>query len=377
VPPSGGVHRYQRHLNGLLLGVLCGAGSVSGCSVDDLDFAGKRCSASEPCPSTLSCVSGVCERCAGDACPATCSGKFPVENFGVAWQTPNSVHWRWSPGGTAADFVQYKLVLGRTQQDLEQARSLALAGEPEVQPHSIWTQLENPELGQYELRLSGGTDAVSTTTTDSLEPATEYRARLLAYDSSGCVFESTDAVARTPALTSLSFALFDDAPQPAGRPRPDGAARFETDPGAAYQGDTFVLWPGWGAEAGSAGYENVGVYQLGTTPELHYPSLDFSAGYLELAVAVEGSGIAAWGEVRLVVGPSGGGCSGIEAAAVKPYALRPGGYQLLQLPLSAFQLAGAPLGAAALQDRAICEVSVGRTWAPGEAVRVDAIRLRW
>lgn len=370
--------RYHRRLNGLLFGLLCGGAQLSGCSVDDLDYVGKRCSPSQPCPSALACVNGVCERCEGESCAADCQEKFPVENFGVAWQTPNSVHWRWTPGGAASDFVQYKLVLGRTQQELEQARSLALAGEPEAQPHSIWTQLENPELGQYELRLSGDTDAVSTTTTDSLEPATEYRGRLLAYDSSGCVFESTDAVARTPALSSLNFPLFEDAPQPAGRPRPDGTARFETDPGAAYQGDTFVLWPGWDPEtSGAAAYENIGVYQLGTTPALHYPTLDFSAAYLELAVAIEGSGIAAWGEVRLVVGPSGGGCSGIEAAAVKPYALRSGGYQLLQLPLSAFQFAGAPLTAAALDERAICEISVGRTWALGEAVRVDAIRLRW
>lgn len=353
------------------LGVWLVAG---GCTIDDVELAGKRCSAAAPCPQGLSCVAGVCR-----SQQSVCEPAFLVEKFGVAWKTPNTIRWSWQSASRGEDFVQYKLVLGRTVEDLEQSVERALAGESDGQGGAIWTQDDNPELGQYELRLSGDVDQVSTTITDGLEPGIEYRAQLLSYDSQGCVGRSAVAVGRTEAEPLLEHTLFDDRPVSAGRPRPDGSTRIETDLSRAFSGSDYLAWPGWpdDGSAPSANYENIGIYELKTDPSAAYSTLDVSSGYLELAVAVDGSPVAAWGEARLIFGPSAGSCAGIEAATIKPLALRTGGYQLLQLPLRAFQLGGAPVTQEALRERAICEVSVGRTWVMGEAVRVDAIRLKW
>ncbi|MCA9628864.1 MAG: hypothetical protein KC766_14395 [Myxococcales bacterium] len=302
-----------------------------------------------------------------------------MENFEVDWQTPNTIRWSWEPLSPRADFVQYKLVLGRTPEELTAATQRALAGESDGLGGAIWTQDDNPELGQYELRLSGDVDQVRTTITDGLEPGVEYRAQLLTYDTAGCVGLSDVAVGRTQASPLLEYVLFDERPVSPGRPRPDGVTEVDSDPSRAFSGDDFLSWPGWpdDGSVASAAYENVGIYDLKTEPSMSYPTLDESSAYVELAVAIEGSPVAAWGEARVLFGAGAGACGDIEASTIKPLALRTGNYQVLQLPLRAFRLGGALLSESTLRERALCEVSVGRTWVVGESVRIDAIRLRW
>ncbi len=308
-----------------------------------------------------------------------CTPKFQVENFGVSWQTPNTIRWAWQPISGADTFVQYKLVIGRTPEELELAAGRALEGLSDDQGGAIWTQDDNPELGQYELRLSGDVDEVTATITDGLEPGVEYRAQLLSYDTGGCVARSAVAVGRTQAAPVLEYTLFDERPVSPGRPRPDGAASIESNGDQAFSGSDYLLWSGWpnDGSTSSAGYENIGIYDLKTDPAAAYPSLDGSSAFVELAVAVDGSPVATWGEARVILGPEAGSCAGIEASTIKPLALRTGPYQLLQLPLRAFLLGGEPLDQDTLRTRAICEVSVGRTWVRGETVRVDAIRIKW
>ncbi|MEZ4369994.1 MAG: hypothetical protein R3B07_04185 [Polyangiaceae bacterium] len=343
------------------------------CSVDDVDLAGKLCSPSAPCPDGLACVAGHCE-----TEQSSCGPTFLVENFVVGWRTPNTIQWTWQPRGAREDFVQYKLVLAKTPAELAQAADRALAGQTDGPGGAIWTQEDNPELGQYELRLSGNVDPVTSTITDGLDAGVEYRAQLLSYDTRGCVSRSAVAVGRTEAAPLVEFTLFDERTDSLGKPRPDGVTSVESDASRAYAGDDFLYWPGWTALGrDGADYENVGTYDLRTVPSTDYPSLDMSSGYVELAVAVDGAAVAAWGEARLIFGPTPGSCSEIEPATIKPLAIRAGGYQLLQLPLREFLLGGQPLTDATLRARAVCEVSVGRTWVPGETVRVDAIRLKW
>ena len=345
---------------------------LSGCSIDDIDYAGKGCSAEAPCPDGLVCNAGTCSS------QQACSPKFTVSNFRQLWATPGGVRWAWQPEGTAFDFVQYKLVLGENEAELEAARDLALAGQNDASGGAVWTRDENPELGRYEFERSGNVDPVEATTTDGLESAREYRARVLAYDNTGCVFESDVAFALTRPASSLSFTLFDDAPHPNGAARPPQAS-IQTGASQAHEGDAYVFWNGFAdGTVVDAQYENIGVQDFATVPAEHYPLLDFSSAYLEVALAIEGEPIAAWGEVRLIFGPSPGVCEGIEPSTILPYAFRPGGgYRVMQFPLAHFEQSSVPIDEAYFESRALCEVSMGRLFVAGETVRVDSIRLRW
>jgi hypothetical protein len=339
--------------------------SSAACSVDDIDHSGKSCNAKEPCPGDYACTNDTC-----------CLPKFRAQDFAVVWKTPNALRLGWAPSGEKQSFVQYVLVLAKTSAELAEAEAQALRGEDDGPAGSIRTAADNPELGQYELRQSSGEDVVAATIADQLEPGTEYRVRLLAFDDAGCVSSSSVAVARTAQLSDFSFSLFDDGPHPSGVARPIDLANIVMDVALAFEGDAYVYWPGWpddGSVADGA-YENVGVTELNASLDIEFPALDFSTAYLEVALALEGPPLAAWGEARFVLGPEGGSCDPIQAFTVSAIAFRPGGeYSLLQVPLEHFQ--GLELGA--LETRQLCEVSFGRSFALTEAVRVDAIRLRW
>jgi hypothetical protein len=349
---------------------------LAGCSVGDIDYSGKGCSVEAPCPDGFACVSSKCQK---SAQPQACTPAFTVTGFKRVWETPHTVRWGWTPQGKADDFVQYKLVLGTSPGALDSAIQLAQSGGNDGPGGSVWTQADSPELGQYELRLSSGTDPITATTTDGLTPGTEYQARLLVYDASGCVFTTDPVHALTSEPSGFSYALFDDQPHPKGQARPPDAS-LQTDATQAFDGQRYIYWPGWPNDGSvtSGTYENVGIFSIGTDPAQDYPLMDFSAAYLELAVAVNGPALAAWGEVRLISGPAPGDCSSITTASVHPYVFRPGsGYQVLELPLDQFQTGSGNLDAATMKSTSICEVSVGRSWAIGESVRVDGIRLRW
>lgn len=212
---------------------------LAGCSVGGIDFSGKGCSAEAPCPDGFACVANQCQKAAQ---PSACSPAFTVTVFKRAWVTPHTVRWSWKPEGKGEDFVQYKLALGKTADELESARQLALTGSNDGLGGAVWTQKDNPELGQYGLRLSNGTDPVSATTTDGLTPGTEYQARLLVYDAAGCVYTTDVVHAVTAAPSSLSYVLFDDQGHPQGKARPPEAT-LQTDAAKAYEGDRYIAPP--------------------------------------------------------------------------------------------------------------------------------------
>jgi hypothetical protein len=303
-----------------------------------------------------------------------CSPRFAVGELVVAWKTPNTFRLTWGPPTDAKDdFVKYVVVIGKTDAELRDAEQTARAG-PVVSSQTIRASDVNPELGQYELRQSSGFDVVASTIVDQLEPGTEYRTKLLAFDSSGCASQTETVVARTEQDSSFGYVVFDDAPHPGGEPRPFGSAPFATDPAQAFVGDVYVSWPGSGVEGE---YELVGIQGLGATLSQDYSSLDFSTAFLEAAVSIEGNPVASWGEARLLLGPASGGCDGISSFQFSPYAFRSGSeYSVIQIPLSSLS-DGNVLTMEDLSSRTLCEVSLGQTFASGQGVRIDQVRLRW
>lgn len=335
----------------------------AGCRVDDVDYEGKLCSAESPCPGDYTCKVGSC-----------CTPTFSVTNFKVDWKTPNTVRLSWTPPANAkADFVKYVVVIGKSESELRELEQQALADQDDASGGGIRSADDHAELGQYELRQSDGFDVVDATSIDVLEPATEYRVRLLSFDSTNCASATQTLVVRTD-QESFSYVLFDDA-HPGGAPRPGDAATFANEAGMAFEGDTYLFWPGPNAEGA---YENIGVSELGASMNADFPALDFTTAFLEAAVAIEGNPLANWGETRLLLGPEGGGCASIEAFTLSPYAFSSGpDYRVIQVPLSQLASLEGILTPEALSTRAVCEVSVGQSFALDQGVRMDAIRLGW
>jgi hypothetical protein len=344
---------------GLLVFALCGAS----CSVDDVDHEGKACTAEAPCPGGYSCTGGTC-----------CTPRFSVSNFALDWKTPNTVRLSWTPPESDQDFLKYVVVIGKSAEELASAEQQALAGNDMGPGGPIRAADDNPELGQYQLQQSGGFDPVAVTSVDLLEPATEYRMKLLSFDSSGCAASTPAVAVRTNQDSTFEYWLFDDAANPGGGPRPDPPATFATDPSLAFEGNAYIDWPG----APDVTYELVGLYGLNADKETYFSSLDFTTAFVEAAVALEGNPLAVWGEARVLLGPASGGCTGTDVFGLSPYALRPGGgYRLIQIPLAEMLSDEGAMTPEDLETRAICEVSLGQTFAAGQGLRIDAIRLRW
>jgi hypothetical protein len=350
---------------GSVLGCLVFALSGASCSVDDVDYEGKACTADAPCPGGYSCTGGTC-----------CTPRFVVSNFALDWKTPNTVRLSWTPPANAKqDFLTYVVVIGKSTAELRDAEQQALAGPDEVPGGPIRTADDNPELGQYDLRQSSEFDVVEATSIDLLEPATEYRVKLLSFDSSGCAASTATVAVRTDQDSSLEYDLFHETAQPGGEPRPFGTATFASNASLAFDGDAYIDWPGTTLEGE---YELIGVAQLNARLDPDFPSLDFSTAFIEAAVALEGNPLAAWGEVRVLLGPASGGCSDLEAFQLSPYAFRSGeDYRVIQVPLSQLVLSGNTMTANDIATRPVCEVSVGQSFAAGQGVRMDEVRLRW
>lgn len=346
------------------LGVLALVLVQASCSVDDVEYEGKLCDADAPCPGSYSCTNGAC-----------CTPRFSVEGFAVDWRTPNTVRLSWTPPAVAKeDFLKYVVLVGKSDSELRVAE--AKANQDDGIGGPIRTAEDNPELGQYELRQSGGFDPVTATSIDLLEPATEYRMRLLSFDSDGCAASTQTVLVRTDQDSQLGYPLFDDSGHPGGVPRPfSGGTSFADDAAMAFEGTTYVDWPGSDTEGT---YELIGVAGLGANMNDHFPLLDFSTAFVEVAVAIEGNPIAVWGEARVILGPPSGGCDDNQAYGIAPYAFRSGpDYRVIQAPLSELIFDGNAMTSDDIATRQVCEVSLGQTFAAGQGVRVDEILLRW
>ncbi len=341
------------------------AGLLCGCVIDDIPIEGKACGPEAPCPDGLSCIKSACT----NAPPA-----FTVAEFRPLWTTPNTVRWSWQPQGDEADFGQYKVVMGISDDELEVARALALAGE---EGPGVWTLKENPELGLYT--FVNADNLVTATTTDALEPNAEYRAQLLTYDTAANVHTSATAVAVTSQFALNSVPIFDDA-NPNGTPRngpKTPSPTFEDNAALAYEGSLYLYWPGF-AIAPANSFDHIGLRTIAT--DANKFDVAFDGAFLEIALAIDGESVTPWARLRIGFGTPADACTGQGFYDVSPIAFRAdGAYQLLQVPLAAFleQDGTMPLTATDIETRSICEVSLARRWAVGESLRIDAISLRW
>lgn len=333
--------------------------AVAGCTIDAPDFAAKQC----PCAPGYVCDA------AQDVCvPGPASGNggnagaVTLASFQAIWTTPQSIRWRWEPGGDESAFSRYELWTATSTEAL-------LAGEG-----TVWTATENPELGVYRLPHTGLGDVVIATTTDGHEPLTEIFAQLIATDTQQRSSVSNVASASTTLEAYQSVPLYVDwlgsgdylVP-------PDEALISEADP---YAGEACIAYPHDCDTGVGTCPTYVGIN--GLNADLHSPMStgDFATtAYLELAIAHDSPAPSFWSTIRIRIGSG----ETLRHLGYAPFTIRAGDYRLYQVPLRVLRHPfedGAPLTFADLQD-GLFEVATDGDWGHGATIRIDEVSVKW
>lgn len=321
------------------------------CVLAPVDYTGKSC----PCPSPgWRCdeATRVCAANTGGSGGGGCTPLITPSKLRVGWTTPNAIRWMWDSAGTVDQFNTYRLVVGASKESVESESGA-----------TIFTAVQNPELGKLNLLHTGGIDPVTATISDGLTPKTTYFGKLVAVDSGGCEHATAVLSATTSVAPSGDIPLFVDLLSP-NEVLPDTIVVAECTTGSPCLTYT--------SECGvdPLCYENLRL-------ELNLPGSDvqavMSAGdfanlaYLEMRVAADSSVASYWSDFRFKTDD----WYHLYAQTVRT----DGEFRTYQIPLRAL-LATEALSYASLAA-GIHEVGVGGTWSNGSHVWIDDIHLKW
>ena len=361
---------------------------ASGC-VADFDVSDKPC----PCAQGFVCVDG--ERCAPEAevdgGPPAADGGTPddagtpdagtpdagppparirVIDLHSDWQTPNSLHWRWTIEGDDADFEELRLVIAESEEDV-----VAQSGTARIVDHT-----ERASLGvYYRLRVTGERDVVDGVITDEHTPDTRYFAQMIAIDNRGNESRSNVAPARTLREPIDGLLLFSDD-RPPGYPLPPSTdpspLRYVSD--SPYQGTHHLAYEHAACPDGSSVicFENLRWQDIGAGP-LAMSGGTFTLAYLEMAVSVESTEPSFWSEIGITLDPAEGE-SGASAWVYKPFVPRyDGEYHLVQIPLHVLKRNGSTLTHERATATTVDGFRFGAIFPIGARARVDEVWIRW
>lgn len=341
---------------------------AAGCTLNALDFDGKRC----PCVAGWTCdeVTGICGK-----------DGVVISSLRVAWTTPNSIRWEWDVNDPPPDrFSAYELVVGPTEDDVR-SRS------PKT---TVWDAVKNPELGHFLLQRTGGLDKVVGTITDGHRSQTIHYGQLTAIDNKG--LRSSSSIVR--ALTTYAGAetpiLTDGECAPGCFYLPSFFKRSQNRPFAGP--DSYEATICCDSEPDPqkrvcdkvpSCYENLRVSNLQKV--IGQGGTGFSEGafattaFVELAIA-NGSRIpSSWSEIWIWIGD--GTCDDC-IWRYSPLSFRADdAYRVIQIPLRVLRNATTrkTLTYQELKDQGhkVFSVNVGGGWTPGAKVRVDEVRIHW
>lgn len=324
--------------------------ALGGCTVD-VDLEGKPC----PCLAGYECIENVCV-------PAsTTSGTggtthdcaMGVGAFRATWATPHGIRWEWEPVGEEADFQEYRLFTDQNEDAV--ATSAATV--------RTWTSADNPELGVFTLRRTGGEDLVRQTVTDELEANTLYHARLAIVDSSGCVAMSKNIAGKSTTDATSQMSVMHDAPVG------NWGELMQTSLGC-YAGSGC-----WTAALDCSGeascYKNLRCGGLDTslTNGNEMSAGGFTTAYVAFRFHTDATTQPWWGVIGWVFGDVG--------YVVEPVIFHTkGDYRLVEVPLAAMQYQGALLEHADLSEN-VNAFFVGLDGPAGTQVWVDEVDLGW
>lgn len=363
--------RSLRRIGGAILpsfvASFVGLGS-STCVLDPVDYTGKSCTQSAPCPDPWRCVSNVCVMSGSSTSSGSsssggaCTPLIVPTNFRVDWATPNTLRWRWDSNGTVEQFGSYRLVVGTSKESVESESGA-----------TIFTAAENPELGKLDLLHTGGVDPVTATISDGLEPATTYFGKLVATDNAGCehaseVLSGTTSIAPSSAVTLFVDTLpsSDSYLQPA--PLDGGPVLVAIAPSCP-SGSPCIEYT---AECGAPlCYENVRLHFSPPVTDITVSSGDFlNLAYLEMRVGTDSSSASYWSEFRLEAD---------DFYSIQGLTIRAdGALRTYQIPLRVLtSMSGSALTYDGLTTAGVREVGAGGSWSEHSHVWLDDIYLRW
>jgi hypothetical protein len=327
------------------------------CVLAAVDYTGKSC----PCPDGWRCASNVCV--AGTASGSggsggsggSCTPLTVPTNFRADWATPSTLRWRWDAPGPLPHFGAYRLVVGTSQASVESESGA-----------TVFTPVENPELGQLSLLHGGQSDPVTATISDGLQPATAYFAKLVLVDDAGCEHATGVVSATTTAAPSGQIAIFVDAIPFNGSTRPQSVV---VDPSCAAGVPCLLYTNDCGGQP--VCYENIRLELTlkGSDIQAQMTADDFAnRAYLELGVAIDAMVPSYWSGFRLETDDYYG---------IDGQTIRAGGtFRTYQIPLRALAAAGA-LTYADLTTAGVHELGVGGFWADMSRVEIAAAYLKW
>lgn len=338
---------------------------VSGC-VADLDLSDKPC----PCAQGYVCVDDRCVPGAPGVDGGVTAGRIGVVDFHSDWQTPNSLHWRWTLEGDPSDFGELLLVIAESEEDVVARSGTA----------RIVDRTERASLGvYYRQRTDGERDVVSSVFTDEHTPATRYYAQIVAIDNRGRESRSNVAPADTQGRPLEGVLLFSDE-RPPGYPLPDGSVapplRHVSE---APYGDTthhLSYEQTYCPNETAICFENLRWQKLAAGP-LSMNGGSFALAYLEMALAIESTEPAFWSELGIGLDVPDGD-TGHEIWVFKPFVPRyDEGYHIVQIPLRVLEGSGDTLTHARATATTVESFRFGSMFPVGSRVRIDEVWIRW
>lgn len=353
--------------------------ALVGCSVKELDLAGKAC----PCVDGWVCDSaqnlcvpgpgssggsggiggtggtGGTGGIAGSAGSGNVgNAAVSVTNLRVTWTTPNWIHWEWDLDGIPDQLLGFELVTGTSEADVESRSGSAV----------VWTDAENPELGRYFLPATGGEDPVQATMTDGHEPSTEYFGQLTAVDTASRRSVTNIAGGRTTDPPGDSIVIFADDATP-GYSIPSSFVLSTREP---YAGTHHYDYQQSCNDGEPTCFEILRRQGLNISLNSISQGQFSTTAYLEFALASGGPEPSYWSQMRIMTGTNGSS----DTFGLWGWTIRSDGeYRVYQVPLRVLDGDG-PMPYAALAD-GLWEFGVGGSWADGSYTMLDEIRLYW
>ena len=289
--------------------------------------------------------------------PGLDDGAVQVDNLRATWRTPNTIRWDFDATGDGELLLEYELVVGTSEQDVRDRSGSAV----------VWTKKDNPELGVFRMPYTGSGDEVVFTTTGELQPATEYHAQLIARDTAGHRSASNVAVGSTLPSARVEVVVMADE-----QPGPHAADGYTLTTERPYAGTHAYAYES-NCSADDC-WRNLNWHgldlDLGAMSEGEYRT----TAHLEFALALENAGTEYYCSMWLWYGDPD---DNSRVAGYHGWTARSDGeYHVVQVPLRAFEIDGAPVPYADLAG-GLHGVNVGCDWAKGATVRVDEWRIRW
>jgi hypothetical protein len=345
------------------------------CTLGNVDYAGKSC----PCPAGWACVDGMCAQSTPTSEgreTGTSSGPdsgtpfIRVSNLRALWTTANVIRWTWDVVGIKSNFGSFALEITSDSPDAGGAKT--------------WTDVDNAELGAFDLPLPyGGVTPVVSTMTDTHDQSTTYHGVLLATDTEGRVSRSNQATATTGVVPLAGSIVIFDGAKPAGAwTLPSGMGLTSgcgVDGGACYQllmsedkTCNFVTDPQCTANL-QLGFDTIATSAV--------PASSFSTNaYMEFYYHYSGDAPSYWSTAWLQFVDAGTCADALYCLwGLQPWTISHAqSYRRLQIPLDQLVYQNGDSGViATAADFAsgLIEFNLGGTWLPNSSVSFDRVSV--